>query len=221
MSHSLQPHELEHSRLPCPSLSPGICSNSCSLSQRCHPTISLSVAPFSSCPQSFMISGSFPMSQLFASGSQSVGASASASVTSSELLTPQLHRRASLVAQMVKNLPACRRPRFDHWLRKIPWRREWLPTPVFLPGEFLGQRNLVGYSPWGHKELGTTEQLSLFHFQFHRILLCKGKVGTNRAYFLSFCHLAGINLFLPPGLTWFYIKSFPCVFIFCFFPCEF
>ena len=65
-----------HTRLPCP-LSPGVCSNSCPLSQWCHPTISFSVAPFSSCPQSFSASGSFPMSQLFASGSQSTGTSAS------------------------------------------------------------------------------------------------------------------------------------------------
>ena len=62
----------------CPSLSPGACSNSCPLSWRCYPTIS--VVPFSSCPQSFPTSGSFPMSQLFASGSQSIGASSSASV---------------------------------------------------------------------------------------------------------------------------------------------
>ena len=48
------------------------------------------------------------------------------------------------------------------WLRKISWRREWLPTPVFLSREFHRQRSLVGYSPWGHEELDTTEQLSLF-----------------------------------------------------------
>ena len=53
----------------------------------------------------------------------------------------------------------CRRPRFDPQVRKIPWRRKWLPTPVFLPGEFPGQRSLMGYSPWGCKELDTTEQL--------------------------------------------------------------
>ena len=58
----------------------------------------------------------------------------------------------SLVAQKVKNLPASRRPGFDPWVGKIPWRREWLSTPVFLSGEFHGQRSLVGYSPWGHKE---------------------------------------------------------------------
>ena len=51
----------------------------------------------------------------------------------------------------------CRRPGFDPWVRKIPWRREWLPTPVLLHGEFHGQRSLGGYSPWGHKELDTTE----------------------------------------------------------------
>ena len=80
MSHSLWPHQLQHARLLCPSLSPWVCSSSCPLSQWCHPTISFSVAPFSSCPQSFPASGSFPVSQLFASGGQSIGVSASASV---------------------------------------------------------------------------------------------------------------------------------------------
>ena len=77
MSDSLQLHELQHSRLPCPSPSPGACSDSCPLTQWYHPTISFSVAPFSSCPQSFPASGSFPMSWLFASGVQSIEASAS------------------------------------------------------------------------------------------------------------------------------------------------
>ena len=80
MSDSLRPHELQHTRLPCPLPSPGVCSNSCPSSQWCHRTISSSVAPFSSCPQSFPASGSFPVSQLFSSGGQSIGASASASV---------------------------------------------------------------------------------------------------------------------------------------------
>ena len=61
---------------------------------------------------------------------------------------------------MVKNLPAMQeRPRFDPWVRKIPWRRKWQPTPVLLPRKSHGWRNLVGYSPWGHKESDTTEQL--------------------------------------------------------------
>ena len=58
----------------------------------------------------------------------------------------------------------CRRPGFNSWVGKIPWRRKWQPTPVFLPGKPHGQRSLVGYSPWGHKESDTTERLH-FHFQ--------------------------------------------------------
>ena len=80
MSNSLWLHQLQHARLPCPSLSPIVCSNSCPLSQWCPPTISSSVAPFSSCPQSFPASGCSPLSWLFASGGQSIGASAAASV---------------------------------------------------------------------------------------------------------------------------------------------
>ena len=77
MSDSLRPHGLQHARLSCPSLSPGVCSNSCPVSQWCHPIISSSVAPFSSCPQSFPASGSFPVSWIFASDGQSIGASSS------------------------------------------------------------------------------------------------------------------------------------------------
>ena len=79
MSDSLWTHGLPYASLPCPSLSPGVCSNSCPLSWWCHPIISSSLTPFS-CPQSFPASGSFPMSRLFASGGQNIGASASASV---------------------------------------------------------------------------------------------------------------------------------------------
>ena len=75
----LWPHGLQHARLPCPSPSPRVCSNSCPLSLWCHPVISSSVTPFFSCPQSFPVSGSFPLSQLFTSDGQSMGASASAS----------------------------------------------------------------------------------------------------------------------------------------------
>ena len=80
MSNSLQPCGLEHTRLPCSSPAPGVYSNSCPSRRWCHPTISSSVIPFSAWPQSFPASGSFPMSQLFASGGQSIGVSASASV---------------------------------------------------------------------------------------------------------------------------------------------
>ena len=80
MSDSLWPHGLQHTRPPCPSPTPRVYSDSCPFSQWCHPTISSSVVPFSSCPQSFPTSGSFQMSQFFASGGQSSGVSASASV---------------------------------------------------------------------------------------------------------------------------------------------
>ena len=76
VSDSLQPHGLQHTRLPCPSPSPWACSNSCPFSRWWHKTISSSVVPFSSCLQSFPASGSFPKSQFFASGGQSIGASA-------------------------------------------------------------------------------------------------------------------------------------------------
>ena len=72
--------------------------------------------------------------------------------------------RASLLVQAVKNMPAMQ-TKVQSLVRKIPWRREWQPIPAFLPGEFHGQRSLVGYSPWSHKELDMTEQLTLsFHF---------------------------------------------------------
>ena len=80
VSNSLRPHGLQHTRLPCPSPTPRACSNSCPSSRWCHLTISSSVVPFSSHLQSFPASGSFPMSQLFESGGQSIGVSASASV---------------------------------------------------------------------------------------------------------------------------------------------
>ena len=80
VSDSLRLHELQHARPPCPSPTPRVYPNSCPLSRWCHPTISSSVIPFSSCPQSSPASGSFQMGQLFASGGQSIGVSASTSV---------------------------------------------------------------------------------------------------------------------------------------------
>ena len=68
----------------------------------------------------------------------------------------------------------CRRPRFNPWVGQIPWRKEWLLTPVFLPGEFHGQRSLAGYSPWDQKESDTTEWL---HFDFS--LSCIGEGNGN------------------------------------------
>ena len=80
VSDSLRPYELQHARPPCPSPTPGVHPNPCPLSWWCHPTISSSLVPFSSCPQSFPESESFPMNQFFTSGGQNIGVSASASV---------------------------------------------------------------------------------------------------------------------------------------------
>ena len=87
VSNSLWPQGLQHARLPCPSPTPGACSNSCPSSRWCHPTISSSIVSFSSCLQSFPASGSFPMSQFFTSGGQSIGASISPSSECSELIS--------------------------------------------------------------------------------------------------------------------------------------
>ena len=128
-----------HTRLPCPSLSPTHCSNSCPLSWWCHPTISSSVVPFPSCPQSFPASGPFPFKTI-------QGYPLSWQQYSSLYLRaihqkggcPKKNLGASLVAQMVKNLPAMQEAGFNPWVGKILWRSTWQPTPVFLPGE----------SPW-------------------------------------------------------------------------
>ena len=85
MSDSLQTHGLQHARPPCPSPTPKVHTNPCPLSWWCHPTISSSGIPFSSSPQSFPASGSLPMSQFFASGGQSIGVSASASVLATNI----------------------------------------------------------------------------------------------------------------------------------------
>ena len=80
-----------------------------------------------------------------------------------------LSSKPSLVAQMVKICLQCRRPMFNPWIGKIPWRRERQPSPVFLPEKSHGWRRLVGYSPWGCKESDITEQL---HFHFPAYLSC-------------------------------------------------
>ena len=70
--------------------------------------------------------------------------------------------RASIVGQLVKNLPAMQETQVRVLGWEDPWRRKWQPDPVFWPGEFHGQRSVAGYSPWGHRESDTTEQLTYF-----------------------------------------------------------
>ena len=180
MSSSSGPHELQHARLPCPSPSPTVCSNTCPLSQWCHPTISSSVVPFSSCHQSFPASGSFPVNWLFASGGQRIRASASVlsvniqgwfhlGLTSLILLSKGFWRVFSSTtvwkdpffgtqpsfyfpgASVGRVCLQCKRPRFHTWMGRIPWRRKWPPTPVFLLGESHGQTE----EPGGLQSMGS------------------------------------------------------------------
>ena len=86
------------------------------------------------------------------------------------LLTCLLNLEASLVAQSVKNLPAVQDTCVWLLIRKISWRWKWQPTPAFLPGKSYGQRSLLGYSPWGHKELDVTEHAHTHtHMQMYSI----------------------------------------------------
>ena len=104
VSDSLWPHRLRHSRIPCPSLSSRVCSNSCPLNWWCHPTVSSSVTPFSFCPQSFPASGAFLVSWLFASGGPSIGVSASASVLSMNIQDWFPLRLIGLISLLSKGL---------------------------------------------------------------------------------------------------------------------
>ena len=181
MSDSLRPHESQHARPPCPSPTPGVHWDSRLLSQWCHPAISSSVVPFSSCPQSPPASESFPMSQLFAWDGQSSGVSALASFLpkksqgwSPSEWTGWISLQSKALSRVFSNtrvqkhqffsiwhlcnirLPCwlsgkehtfqCSKHRFNPWVGKIPWRRKWHSTPVFLPRKSHGQKSLVGYS---------------------------------------------------------------------------
>ena len=104
VSDSLQPHGLQYTRLPCPSPTPGACSDSCPSSRWCHPTISSSVVPLTSHLQSFPASGSFPVSKFFTSGGQSIEVSASASALPN-LRTPWIAWKSRLVGLLANGYP--------------------------------------------------------------------------------------------------------------------
>ena len=138
---SLRPHELQHARPPCPSPTPGVYSNSYASSRWCHPAISSSVVPFSSCPQSLPASESFPMSQLFTWGGQSIGVSASASVLPENT---QGHHQTLLLSPVTSttgycfcfgSIPSFFLELFLHWF-PVAYCTYW-------PGEFLFQYPII------------------------------------------------------------------------------
>ena len=148
MSDSLQPHGLQHTSLPCPSSFPTVYSDSFPLSQWCHPTSSSSIIPFSSCRQSFPASGSFPVSQLFVSGGQSIGASASTSVLPINIqgwFPLELTGLISLMSKGVSRVFS----RTTQW-KNIALLKSSLGTPLLsfpntqsLPSAFPGTTNLL------------------------------------------------------------------------------
>ena len=148
VSNSLWPRGLQHTRLPRPSLSLEVCSNSCPLSRWCHPAISSSVVPFSSCLQSFLASGSFSMSQVFTSGGPSIGASASVLPTDIQGWFPI--RLTGLISLLCKGLSrvssstTSRKHRFfgthpSLGFVKCCWRKAWSPSSSHQEGTFLGE----------------------------------------------------------------------------------
>ena len=164
MSDSVRPHRLQPTRLPCPWDSPGKNTRvGCHFLLQCMKGKSESEVA-QSCPtlhnlMDCSLSG-FLGPWNFPGKSTGVGCNF-------------LHQQ-------------CRRPGFNPWVQKIPWKREWQPAPVFLLGKSHGQRSLVGYSTWDHNELNTTEQLTLLNFLLF-IMIHSGSVypftGVSRLYF--------------------------------------
>ena len=179
MSDFLRPCGLQNTRLPCPSLSPGVYSDSCPMSQWCHLNISSSAALFSFCHRSFPALGSFPMSQLFASGDQSIGASASflpmnihgwfplgltglISLQSKELsrVFSSTAVQRGIPGSASKNSPA--NVLEIREAGSIPDLERSLEKGITTRSSILawrsqGQRSLASYSPYGHTELNVTE----------------------------------------------------------------
>ena len=139
MSNPLPPHGLQHTRLPSPSPSPRVCSHSCPLSWWCHPTTSFAVFPFSSRLQSFPASGSFPMSQFFAAGGQSIGASASVLPMNIQGWFP-----LELTGLMGEEDP------FTRWEWPFSWRLQTLHHPGGLVVETPRLRVQQGAWSWAH-----------------------------------------------------------------------
>ena len=162
MSSSLRPHGLQHARLPCLSPTPGAYSNPCPLSRWYHPAISSSVVPFSSCLQSFPTSGSFPMSQFFTSGGQSIGVSASSSVLSMNIQDITVDENFAKF--------------FSYHITRI-----FLPVFQYYPHAPLSHHRKPSQNPWCLADSVLTKTLHIIpasniswfqsHYQFFRYLL--------------------------------------------------
>ena len=142
VSDSSRPHELQHARPPCPSPTPGVHPNSCPLSRWCHPTVSSSVVPFSSHPQSFPALESFQMSQFFTSGGQNIG-------EMTHLKRPWCLERLRVGGEGDKR-------GWDGWMASRTHGRE----SEWTPGDGDGQGGLECCSSWGRKESDMTERLN-------------------------------------------------------------
>ena len=143
MSDSLRPHGLQHSRLPCPSPTPRACSNSCPLSQWCHPSISSSVIPLSSCLQSFPALGSFPTSQFFTSDGQSIGVSALAPAFPMNIQHWFPLRLTDLISLQSKRCPRV----FSNTTKaSIPWCSTFLIVQLSHPYTTTGK--IIALTRW-------------------------------------------------------------------------
>ena len=167
MSDSLWPHELQHARLLCPSLSPWVCLNSCPMSQWCHTTIPCPVAPFSSCPQSCPASGSFPVSQFFTSDGQSIGACISSfQFSSSVQFSRSVMSGSSRLHELQHARPPCPSPTpvvhsdsrsSSQSCPNLCWPHEWqhtrFPCPLPTPGLCS---NSCSSSQWCHPTISSS-----------------------------------------------------------------
>ena len=196
VSDSLWPHEPQQARPPCPSPTPRVHPNPCPSCQWCHPTVSSSVVPFSSCPQSVPASGSFPMSQLFTSGGQSIGVSASASVLP---MTLDLY-----VMEMASFL----KPREPTSAR---FKLFFGSFHTFLNlNRLKGSRNLFRIRFWFKK------LLLLVWFSIQATQIFSTSVGMEYFAFLPFCVFVGVAFFISfknfsfGFTTWLFVAGGPC-----------
>ena len=136
VSDSLWPHESQHTRPPCPSPTPGVHPNSCASSRWCHPAISSSVVPFSSCPQSLPASGSFPMSQLFAWGGQSIGVSNCQE-------NPRKKKNSVYLIKHIILLSKCQTPHL--------FRVKYILVKTEICSQVQSNLTLIGVDKWDHK----------------------------------------------------------------------